>query len=619
MRVFTALTFTLAAAVALFLPPSMALGGGRDDPVMAGYDLVSYWSLDPDEDGVPGTSDYQVRHTDGYLYYFSSPENLQEFKSNPSKYLPKYGGFCAWGMAWEYEEDGWPWAANHMGPPCGPRDGWAILTDSTTGEKHLYCSIWRSYQDDFNNKQEEGIRLADERWRSFYGQSAAAPPMNNGCYAWNWQECFAQSIYDPNNQDTGPTVALTTAPTQVPLFQEGDEVFLAAKWSNKTVVMDGAVVFQYTLENVTSVRPLLIVDLLYQLDDEFGSLQEQYLGFGVAEQVMQGALVVCSAMTEGSNEGLSVNVQVSNKAGSMAPLPTYCKTYTGAGMGITEPEFDPVQPKVLMSSYNASHYHLRFSANLFACWSNPVWPARVLFSRGLVSGTGDPMPHQNNDMHRQAVTGVEFLSVVEYTNADASSNGALTTTTPDDGPPDPLELEPLPSGSMMEVEETVGSLEILEGRVTVAYGLYEYGEEKEQVVHIQLQNVPFDPEDEDQANSYIGFGFAENTMSGLVMTCAPLVEGDTTVATCHQWRGQGTNLIPRSLTTDAGGWFLESLQSNGTHLNFTYVGRVQDVVGSNDGKSLTATTNLRAICAIGRAAPGSGNPLVCAVCCDQFV
>ena len=25
------------------------------------------------------------------------------------------GGFCAWGMAWEYPEDGWPWAANHMG------------------------------------------------------------------------------------------------------------------------------------------------------------------------------------------------------------------------------------------------------------------------------------------------------------------------------------------------------------------------------------------------------------------------------------------------------------------------------------------------------------------------
>ena len=87
---------------------------GIDDPVMAGYDLVAYHSLNADDDGIPGSPLFQTRHTNGYLYYFASQQNLDTFIANPDKYLPKYGGFCAWGIAWEYPEDGWPWAADHM-------------------------------------------------------------------------------------------------------------------------------------------------------------------------------------------------------------------------------------------------------------------------------------------------------------------------------------------------------------------------------------------------------------------------------------------------------------------------------------------------------------------------
>ena len=176
---------------ALLLPALVSANGGRDDPIMAGYDLVAYHSLDPMDDGIPGSPAFQHRH-EGYLYYFANQENLDEFKANPKPYLPAYGGFCAWGIAWEYEDEGWPWAVDHMGPPCGPRDGWALLTDHETGEKRLYCSIWRSYQDDFNSKQREGITLANKRWKGFYG-SLEAGPKNNGCYAWNWRECFANS------------------------------------------------------------------------------------------------------------------------------------------------------------------------------------------------------------------------------------------------------------------------------------------------------------------------------------------------------------------------------------------------------------------------------------------
>lgn len=154
---------------------------GQQDPVMAGYDVVAYHSLDPLDNGVPGSSTFQSQY-DGYVYYFRNDENRMEFEAQPEFYKPQYGGFCAWGIAWEYENEGWPWQRSHMGPPCGPSDGWALLPDEN-GTPKLYCSIWRSYQEDFNTKREEGIRLADERWITYYG-SLDAGPMNNGCYAW---------------------------------------------------------------------------------------------------------------------------------------------------------------------------------------------------------------------------------------------------------------------------------------------------------------------------------------------------------------------------------------------------------------------------------------------------
>lgn len=174
------LLFLLLAVVLVKAQPPVP---GPEEPVMGGYDLVEYHNLEPQQDGVPGSIEFSHKHRNGYTYYFKNFANRQAFISDPDKYLPKYGGFCAWGMAWEYADEGWPWATDHMGPPCGPRDGWAIL------DGKLYCSIRRSYQNDFNRRQVEGRRLADQRWIEYYG-SLSDGPQNNGCYSWNWQECF---------------------------------------------------------------------------------------------------------------------------------------------------------------------------------------------------------------------------------------------------------------------------------------------------------------------------------------------------------------------------------------------------------------------------------------------
>lgn len=63
--------------------------------ILTGYDAVSYFTKNAAVKGYAGIS---ASH-DGAIYHFSSEENRDLFKANPSKYAPQYGGFCAYGAA----------------------------------------------------------------------------------------------------------------------------------------------------------------------------------------------------------------------------------------------------------------------------------------------------------------------------------------------------------------------------------------------------------------------------------------------------------------------------------------------------------------------------------------
>ncbi len=45
---------------------------------------------------------------DGVAYYFASAESAREFKAAPNKYLPQFGGFCAYAVALGKKFDGDP-------------------------------------------------------------------------------------------------------------------------------------------------------------------------------------------------------------------------------------------------------------------------------------------------------------------------------------------------------------------------------------------------------------------------------------------------------------------------------------------------------------------------------
>ncbi|MBI5718787.1 MAG: YHS domain-containing protein [Burkholderiales bacterium] len=89
----------LASAPALAAPPINTLGGGvisrRSDTAILGYDTVAYFTVGKPVKG----QDRFATEWKGAKWKFASQSNLDLFKSDPEKYAPQYGGYCAYGVA----------------------------------------------------------------------------------------------------------------------------------------------------------------------------------------------------------------------------------------------------------------------------------------------------------------------------------------------------------------------------------------------------------------------------------------------------------------------------------------------------------------------------------------
>jgi YHS domain-containing protein len=118
---------------------------------ISGYDPVAYFRKN---EAIKGKKDLAV-FDQGATYYFSSAENKEEFKKDPSRYEPQYGGWCAYAMG---------------------KDGSKVEIDPATfkiidGKLYLY------YNKLFNNtlkswnKDEANLKSkADLNWKKFYHQ-----------------------------------------------------------------------------------------------------------------------------------------------------------------------------------------------------------------------------------------------------------------------------------------------------------------------------------------------------------------------------------------------------------------------------------------------------------------
>ncbi|WP_299431199.1 YHS domain-containing (seleno)protein [uncultured Maribacter sp.] len=89
----TILGLALVMSSVVFAQDKMANNIDNSNIALAGYSPVSYLDLGLAQ---KGNKNFKSEHKK-VVYYFTSAEQKTTFDKNPGKYLPQYGGFCAFG------------------------------------------------------------------------------------------------------------------------------------------------------------------------------------------------------------------------------------------------------------------------------------------------------------------------------------------------------------------------------------------------------------------------------------------------------------------------------------------------------------------------------------------
>ena len=71
-----------------------AIFTNKENIAISGYDAVAYFT---ENKAVRGRKAHAATYY-GTEFWFSNEENKQKFEESPSKFLPEYGGFCAFAM-----------------------------------------------------------------------------------------------------------------------------------------------------------------------------------------------------------------------------------------------------------------------------------------------------------------------------------------------------------------------------------------------------------------------------------------------------------------------------------------------------------------------------------------
>ena len=88
-------TFTLLVLVIAYSLNAQTTDYNTEKGFIAdGYDVVSYFGNSAKEG-----NDKYIANYDGIKFKFSSQTNLDTFNVNPTKYVPQFGGYCAYALA----------------------------------------------------------------------------------------------------------------------------------------------------------------------------------------------------------------------------------------------------------------------------------------------------------------------------------------------------------------------------------------------------------------------------------------------------------------------------------------------------------------------------------------
>ena len=144
-------SFTLLVASSFAMPafaasePRWFNDGG--DLAAGGRDVVAYFSLESG-DGIKGSAEFMAEHK-GTTFHFANAENLATFQSDPDKYAPRFGGYCAFAMSKGYFAPGDP-------------NAW------TVHEGALYLNVSKTIRARWALRRASHIASGDKNWMTHF-------------------------------------------------------------------------------------------------------------------------------------------------------------------------------------------------------------------------------------------------------------------------------------------------------------------------------------------------------------------------------------------------------------------------------------------------------------------
>lgn len=108
---------------------------------LAGYDVVAFFQ---DGKAIKGSREFSTEWKKS-LWYFNNDKNLKSFQADPERFVPQYGGYCAYGAAEGHK------AATQA-------DTWTII------DNKLYFNYNRKVKELWMKDTPGYIKSADRNW-----------------------------------------------------------------------------------------------------------------------------------------------------------------------------------------------------------------------------------------------------------------------------------------------------------------------------------------------------------------------------------------------------------------------------------------------------------------------
>lgn len=173
----TTMLFTPEPSDALTSNPCISRTAGA---VMGGCDVLEYARMtNESNDGraapncTMGVDDYALESF-GFTFKFSSAANQETFAADPMRYVPAYGGFCAYGTCCE----DW-WTPGDMEADVNP-NVWVIIDD------RLFSFRGHEPLEAFLVNKTANIKAADARWAGWI-KTFGSQVFNTNCIHYGYR------------------------------------------------------------------------------------------------------------------------------------------------------------------------------------------------------------------------------------------------------------------------------------------------------------------------------------------------------------------------------------------------------------------------------------------------